>query len=171
MAYSAPPTRSSANQVISADWNTYVRDNFIALESLKRIDYVQATADVTISATTAATANTIITANAFTPDGTSVYRIEFGATEVTLTAASSCIFHLYDGSTNLGRLATVNQGAASALSVPVYASREFAPSNASHTYSIRAHRVTVNATVQGGVGGADVDFPIWMRITKITAAT
>lgn len=169
MAYTQPPTRSSANQVIAADWNTYVRDNFIAVEARKRTDYVEVTSDVTVSATTAATANTVITANAFTPDGASVYRIEFGVVEATATAASTVVFHLYDGSTNLGRVATATQGSAASFAVPIYGSREFTPTNASHTYSIRAHRVTANWTLQAGVGGADVDFPIWMRITRITS--
>ena len=167
MAYTQPPARSSANPVASADWNTYVKDNFIEVEARKETDYVEVTSSVTISATSAATANTIITGTAFTPSGSDKYRFEFGIEEVALTVVSSVIFHLYEGATNLGRLAVVTNPAAAAMSVPVYGAREFTPTNVSHTYSIRAHRVTANATATAGAGGADVAFPIWFRTTRL----
>lgn len=168
MAYTQPPSRSSANLVASADWNTYVMNNFIEVEARKETDYIEVTtASTTISATTAATANTIITGTAFTPSGSDRYRVEFGIVEVQFTVVSSCIFHLYEGATNLGRLCTYTNPAAAAWSISVYGSREYTPTNASKTLSIRAHRVTANVTVIGGAGGADVTFPIWIRTTRL----
>jgi hypothetical protein len=171
MAYNQPPTRTAGvHQVTAADWNTYVRDNFIEVEARKESNYVEVTTDVSISATSAATATTVITAGAFTPDGSTKYKIEFGITELTLAANASgnaCIFHLYENSTNLGRMHTVSNTANTTTATGIYASREFTPTNASKTYSIRAHRTNANCTAQAGSGGADVDFPIWMRITRM----
>ena len=171
MAYIQPPARSSANQIISADWNTYVKDDFIEVEARKEVDYVEATVGTSIVSTTAATANTIITANAFTPSGTDKYRIECGISELTVpfnAAGNLCVIHLYENATNLGRLAVVVCPSVTVgIDVPVTVSREFTPTNASKTYSIRAHRTNATCTAVAGVGGADVNFPIWMRITRL----
>jgi hypothetical protein len=170
MAYNAPPTRTTADPVINTDWNTYVKDNFIEVEARKRTDYVESTVSITVSATTAATATTVITGNAFTPSGSDVYRIEFGCSQVAITAnaaGNAIAFHLYDGATNLGRLDTIINGSTTGLDTGVYMSREFTPTNASHTYSIRAHRTNANCTVVHGAGGADVAFPFWLRTTRL----
>lgn len=170
MAYNQPPVRASTDPVISADWNSYVKDNFIEVEARKESDYVEVNASVTISATTAASATTIITGTTFTPDGNTKYKIEFGIEDVTLTgnaAGNACIFHLYDGATNLGRVAVLSSAGTTTLDAPVVNSREFTPSNASHTFSIRAHRTNANCTAVAGVGGADVAFPIWLRTTRM----
>lgn len=169
MAYSAPPTRTDGvHLVTAADWNTYVQANFIEVEARKESDYVEVTtATTTISATTAATANTIITGTAFTPSGADRYRVEFGIEELQFTVVSSCVFHLYEGATNLGRMAVITNPAAAALSVFVYGSRTYTPTNASKTLSIRAHRVTANVIAIAGAGGADVAFPIWLRTTRL----
>lgn len=169
MAYSVPPTRTDGvHLVTAADFNAYTRDNGIELEARKEIDYVEVTtATTTISATTAATANTIITGTAFTPSGADRYRVEFGIEELQFTGIATCIFHLYEGATNLGRMAVILNPAAAALSVPVFASRTYTPTNASKTLSIRAHRVTANVIAVAGAGGADVAFPIWLRTTRL----
>ena len=171
MAYTQPPSRSSANLVASADWNTYVMNNFIEVEARKESDYIEVTSSVTVSATTAATATTIITGTAFTPVGATRYRVEFGCEDVTVAfnaAGNSCIFHLYEGATNLGRIGTIiNPSVTVTGDWPVQLSRTYTPTNASKTLSVRAHRTNANCTVVAGSGGADVAFPIWLRTTRL----
>ena len=168
MAFTTVPTRTTADPVINTDWNTYVSANFTEVEARKESDYIEVTtASTVISATTAATANTIITGTAFTPSGADKYRVEFGCESAQATAISTIVFHLYDGATNLGRLGVITNPAAAAFEQPVFLAREYTPSNASHTFSIRAHRVTANWTIIGGAGGADVSFPIFIRTTRL----
>lgn len=171
MPFTTPPTRTDGvHTVTAADHNTYVRDNGIELDARKRVDYVESAASATVSATTAATANTILTAAAFTPSGTDAYRIEFVAAHVSVAGNAGgnfIVFHLYDGATNLGRIGVLLTTGTTQIDTPVAFSREFIPSNASHTFSIRAHRQNANCTVVHGAGGADVVFPHILRITRL----
>jgi hypothetical protein len=45
--------------------------------------------------------------------------------------------------------------------------RRMTPSNASHTYSIRASRTTANGTVNAGAGGSGNVVPSFIQITKV----
>lgn len=172
MAYTQPPTRTDGvHTVTAADFNAYTRDNFIEVEARKEIDYVENTGSVSITATTAATANTIITAGAFTPNGTDQYRIYFNCGEVFLAGnagGNSCIFHLYDGATNVGRIGNFTSVGTTSETHPVFlVSRKLTPTNASHTYSVRAHRTNANCTIVGGNGGADIAYPTVLWITRL----
>ena len=52
MAFTAVPTRTTADPVINTDWNTYVSANFTEVEARKETDYVEVqTASTPISAT------------------------------------------------------------------------------------------------------------------------
>lgn len=171
MAYTQPPTKSDGNAITAADHNTYTRDNFIEVEARKETQSVEVTADVTVSATSAATANTVITAGAFTPSGTDVYLIEFEAGDVDVpanAAGNHIIFHLYDGATNLGRLGRLGTSTANVgVQAPFCRNHRLTPTNASHTYSVRAHRTNANCTVNAGSGTADLDFPVRLRVTRL----
>ncbi len=170
MAYSTPPTLSAVDDVIYTDWNTYIRDNFTEVEARKMTDYVAVTSNTSITATTAAASNTIITATPFTPNGTDAYLIEFQAPQVTLTGnagGNACIFHLYEDSTNIGRIAYLGSAGTTTLDAPVTGHRRLIPTNASHTYSVRAHRTNANCTVVAASGGADTTFPVTLRVTRL----
>lgn len=170
MAYQVPPTKADGNPITAADHNTYLRDNFVEVEARKETQYVQVGSSVPISGTTAASATTIITAEAFTPNGTDRYRVEFGIGELSIpghASGNTCVFHLYDGAANLGRVAAVATDATTRLVIPVAGRRTLTPGNAPHTYSIRAHRGNADCTAVGGGGGADVALPIWLSITRL----
>lgn len=171
MGFTAVPNRLTTDPVVNTDWNTYVAANFTEVEARKETDYVEVTtATTTISATTAATANTIITGTTFTPDGASKYRFEFYCPDVTVGAnasGNSIIFHLYENSTNLGRIGVLSTGGTTSLDSPVFVRREFTPTNASKTYSVRAHRTNANCTINAGAGGADVLFAATLTTTRL----
>lgn len=126
-------------------------------------DYVQFTSNVSITATSAATANTVVTGNAVTYDGSTIVIIEFylvaaqaGTTDVS--------FSLWDGSTDLGRIAYVNP--ASTYN-QIKASHRLTPSAASHAYSVRGFVTGGTGTAIAGTGGAGTNMPGYIRVTKV----
>jgi hypothetical protein len=136
----------------------------------REFDYVERTASLSVTATSAATAQTFITSNAETLDGATVVLIEFfcPTAQTPSTNAASILFNLYDGSTDLGRLCQVRAPAGSnAERVPVHAARRFTPTAASHTYSVRAWVTTGTGIADAGAGGTDVLLPAFIRITRV----
>lgn len=132
------------------------------------ISYVEYTANVTISGTnpgTGGTATTIVTAGAFTPNGTDEYWIEFFSPEVQAGSADSVLIELYDGATRLGEMAIFANPATQPAS-PCLVRRKLVPTNAAHTYSIRAWRVTNNGIVVAGNGTAGNAMPGYINITS-----
>lgn len=131
------------------------------------LDYVELTSNVTVSSTAdgASGGTAIIDGNAVSYDGSTRIMVEFGFA-VTVPNGAELVVNLYDGTTDLGRMAFFsNQGSTSADST-LYARRFLTPSNASHTYHIRGWRVTSNCTVLAGAGGSATRMPAWYRITK-----
>lgn len=110
--------------------------------------YVEYTAPVTISATTEAGGNTIVTSDAIAADGTSSYWVEFYTPKAATT--DQIIFTLWDGSTVVGTIAAV----IGTTTIPVMVKRKVTPTVANHTYSVTAWRNTVNGTVNAGTGGS-----------------
>jgi hypothetical protein len=129
---------------------------------------VEFTAPVTISATTEAGANTVVTGTAVSYDGSTAIVVEFFAPYLETSATSGDIIAcwLYDGASSIGLLAMVRTPAASANRVPCHAHRRLTPSNASHTYSIRASRTSANGSVDAGAGGNGNHMPGFIRITR-----
>jgi hypothetical protein len=77
-------------------------------------------------------------------------------------------FHLFDGSTSLGYWGYTQNSVANTDDIrPIFLKRKITPSNASHTYSVRASvSSTGTGTVTAGAGGAGANTPGWIRITK-----
>jgi hypothetical protein len=129
-------------------------------------DYVQITSNVTPTATTSATANSVIDGNAVSYDGSTRIKIEFWSGSVGDTgAAQNLLFTLYDGSTELGsmgQLDSVSGGFAIAIYLVVF----LTPSNASHTYHIKAWKASGSPVIRAGNGAAGNNSPAWYRITK-----
>lgn len=137
------------------------------------VDCVTFNTDITISATTAAAANTIVTGAGFTPNGTDTYLIEFqcAAIVVGASAGAALFIVLYDngsiigaGAGTEGRIAQFNSQAAIAGVIPCHAAHRLVPSNAAHAYSIRAYRLTTNGTILGTNSATGA--PGFIRITK-----
>jgi len=125
--------------------------------------YVEFTSPVSVTATVEASADTIVSAGAFTYDGSTTVLIEFYCPKVqfgnTWTRAV-----LFDGSSAIGWMAEVRD-----TSPSVYAARQLTPSAASHTYSIRAYKdFATAATWTAGLGGAGAFMPGFIRITRVT---
>lgn len=132
-------------------------------------DYIEFTAPVAISATTEATANTVVTGSAVAYDGATAIVIEFFAPYYNQGTATNAIdLVLYDGSSSIGILSSSGADTTTAhRHGPVYASRRLTPSAASHTYSIRAFITGgANGNVQAGAGGNGNWMPGFIRITR-----
>lgn len=133
-------------------------------------DYVQKTTNTTITATTEGGADTVLTGNAVTYDGSTIVMVEWWSPQVSTPAASGGItlVALYEGATILGYF---NGPTAQAVANEAYGSQSgryrFTPSAASHTYHIKALVTTGTGTVSGGAGGTGAFLPTFMRITKV----
>ncbi len=132
------------------------------------IAHVEFTASVTVSATTAAGANDVVSSGAISFDGTSRVCIEFFSMDVATgaTAGSYVYVMLWDDATDLGRIAQSGSGGSLDIERAVLARRFLTPSNASHTYKIKAYRVNSNGTVVAGAGGVDTPLPGYIRIQR-----
>jgi hypothetical protein len=135
------------------------------------LKYVEYTAPVVITATTDATAQSVVSAGAVTFDGSTVALIQFFAPAATVdTTAAIMVGNLYDGSTDLGRLWLANYVSAGGESVqPVSVFRRLTPSAAAHTYSVRCWCTSVasgSSDVQAGAGGTATLLPGFIRITQ-----
>lgn len=132
--------------------------------------YAQRTSTASITATTEAAADTVLTADAVTFDGSTNIFVEFYAPRVDAQATSGAhvVLYLYDGSTSQG---LIWQGTNNAnvtlrfggvfIRVPVRA-----PSAAAHTYSIRASTGSGTATIAAGIGGAGQYRPAYIRVVR-----
>lgn len=131
----------------------------------QELQYTQITSNVTLSATTEATANTVITGASMVFDGTPII-IEFYTMQMQTSANGDAVVTLWDGSTDIGRLSQMialtfiqNQSA--------YVAKRITPSAGSHSFSIRGwHSVGGNALIGAGNGATGATAPAFMRITK-----
>lgn len=128
------------------------------------VSYTEFTAGVSITATTEAGANTLVTAPALAADGATSYLIEFAAPQVANQPASGLAFVLYDGATSLGFIGQASTG--TTQNPPVNLPRRLTPSAGSHTYSIRAFSGVSGASVFADTGGAGKNVPGFIQITK-----
>lgn len=131
--------------------------------------YLEFNANVVISATTEATANTIITAPGLALDGSTTVWVEFSAPyiDVAANAAGNYVrLVLFDNGVSLGILDLLSGAGAAVFDGPVTVRRRVTPGAGSHAFSIRAFRLNANSTVVGGVGGAGVDMPGYIRVTQ-----
>ncbi len=132
------------------------------------VDYVEFTSNVSITATTSATAQTVVTGGGFTADGSSNYFIEFfaPAAHPTSTAAASLNIVLFEGSTPLG-LVVLTTPAANTMNIPALLSRRLVPTNTSHTYKVAAFVSSGTGVVGAGTGsGAGATLPGFIMVTK-----
>ena len=134
-------------------------------------DYVQITSAVSITATTEGTADTVVTGSAVSYDGSTIVMVEYWFPYYTAptSAVVDTIFVLYDGASSIGfiGLYSVPSSASTQRPGPVRGIRRLTPSNASHTYSIRAYVSTGTGSVGAGAGGAGAHMPGFIRILKV----
>jgi hypothetical protein len=123
-------------------------------------DYVEQTSQLTVTATSEATAQSFIDGNSVSYDGSTRVKIEFACGSVTV-ATGVGVPILVDGSTSLGWLMQlqVSDGG-------IYAARFLVPSAGAHTYHIKAWKTAGTFVLATAAGGVGVQLPAWYRITK-----
>lgn len=137
------------------------------------LSYVEFTSNVNITATTAAAANTIVTAAALLFDGATPVQISFYAPGVITAPAdlADVLIDLWEDSTDLGRIGQItcsesDTTAGKATRIPVQVSRFITPTAGLKTYSARAYRSVGDGVVNAGAGGVDTLMPGFIRIVR-----
>lgn len=130
-------------------------------------DYVEKTTTTSITATTEGTANTIVTANAVTYDGSQIVMVEFWCPYVQPVSGVALQFTLYDGAASIG-LFFENIGGTGPGTPAHHLMRRLTPSNAAHTYSVRAFTGSGTGTIGAGAGGNGLYMPAFIRQTKVS---
>jgi hypothetical protein len=110
--------------------------------------------DVTVSSSTEATPDDVISLGAFTYTAAATVLEFYAATADVPSGALGLILELWDANTYLARILDVRSGNATTPQCPLYARYELTPSAASHTYKIRGIKVggLQNCTIRGGTG-------------------
>jgi len=123
---------------------------------------------ITVTATTEATAQTIATAPAITLDGASKIMLEgFTCAQPPPTVGQFLYLTLFDGASVLGRLVTIGTPAAATITMTLYGALRVTPTAGSHTYSLRAHVSAGTGNVFGSVAGPGANPPSFIRVVKV----
>lgn len=131
------------------------------------IGYAEFTSAVTVSATAESAPTDVVSAGSLSFDGTPVI-VEFFAIALTPASAggATVIVSLWEDSTDRGRLAFRQTGAAAAQYDPVLVRRKLTPSAGSHTLKITATAGGGDGSILAGAGGVGTNLPGYIRITK-----
>ena len=135
---------------------------------LGEIAYAEITSPVTVSATTAASANDVVSSGAVSYVAARI-KIEFFAPYITVagSAGSFTVISLWDDTTDLGLINTVGHGnGTQAMQLGVYIAVYLTPSAGSHTYQIKSWRVTANGSIETGTNNITTDMPAYIRISR-----
>jgi hypothetical protein len=152
------------------DWPATSLELAAKLDSMRVISHTEFTAPVAVSSGSAAGANTVVTAPAFTADGATPYMFEFFApTANPASAISAQLFvTLWDGAVDLGTWGWLVDpaGAPGLLAAPLMLKRRLTPAAGVHTYSVRAWQQFGAASVSGGTGGIGKTVPGYFSIVR-----
>lgn len=136
--------------------------------------YTQFTSPVSITSTSSAAADVIVTASAFTFDGATVALIEFysPAVQAPNSSAPHMYISLYEDGTHKGVLGDVTNSTATTYSFPMLGIARFVPASGSRTYSVRGYMSAGSTTQQVGAGafgsGSGTLSPGFIRVVKAT---
>jgi microcystin-dependent protein len=168
--------RDSANLGIYAGESvTFMYNGTYWVETTRNLktilDYVQITSPAAISATSQATATTLITGNAVTYDGATPIYIEAFAPSIdygTNYGATSQVHAFLDGSVLC--VLQLNQWAGAGSTGPhdsvMYALRKYTPSAGSHTFSLRGHYTGNASNLNAGTGASGAQTPAFLSIKR-----
>ncbi len=136
------------------------------------IVYAETTASVSVVSLTESASTTILAAANTAFDGTAVvvYFSTPGVSMPTNAAGDSVILSLFDGSTQVTRMAQPQTPSVTAGAILSGESQyRFTPSAGTHTYSVRAYASSTAGTPQvlAGAGGTATRRPAFLRITKV----
>lgn len=129
--------------------------------------YVEYIGIVTVSSATEATGTAIVDSGTVSYANTPII-IEFFSPWIQPAATDFIIVCLFDGATEIGRIASCQDLAASVVNFPVLARRRLTPSAGNHQYNVTAFRNSLNGTVNAGAGGTGTYLPGYIRITAAT---
>jgi hypothetical protein len=163
-----PITHTKVSGAADSGDTTLVRPSDWNAGHVIELDYVAYTAPVAASAATQAGANTVVTGNAVTYDGSTKVMIEYWAPYAYSGLNGTLYVDLWmDGSL----LATLYQAGSSSHPAMYYgailARCQRTPSAGSHTFTIKAWRITIDGSLGGGNGSPSDFVPGYMRITKV----
>lgn len=135
----------------------------------KVLSYVEKTTNTTVSATTEAAADTIVTAGAVTLDGSTQIRVSFYAPALLTGSGAATLvsFVIYQNGSSIGQASNYEISITGQLETAPYLSRILTPAANTYTYSIRAFRNVANATVFAGAGGAGNFIPLFVLVEKL----
>jgi hypothetical protein len=152
-------TRSAGYAVPATEFNKLINNfNFLA-----EVNYTAFTSPVSITATTEATANQIVTSGAITYEAVP-HMIEFFSSRYDAPAGQTMHIIVRDSTTVLGRITSVVPTA----NVTGLLAFRVTPTAASHTYNIAAHMTgAATGTIQAGAGGAGASVSGFIRISRI----
>lgn len=132
------------------------------------LDYAEVTSTVNVTSTNEASPTNVVSGTSKAYDGGPVW-VHFSATDGNTDAVAGryLIVNLWDGSTDLGRIALVqNNGAGVAEVTPINGYRRLTPSAGTHQFHVKAWCSAGAGNVQAGAGGAGTRMPAFLRITK-----
>jgi hypothetical protein len=128
--------------------------------------YAESTVAASIVATSEATANTVVTAPAFTADGATAVLVEFYAPAVSMAANGVSInVVLFQDGAAIGQIGHHYSPSATFVK-ETFGRRRLTPAAGSRTYSVRAWVNTGSGNIGGGAGGAGTDVPIFIRVRR-----
>lgn len=133
------------------------------------IGYDQITAPVNITATTQATATTVIPGTPHTFDGNPVM-FEFHApwSQADVSAGSNVWVALYEGSTWIAGFSLTTAPTNSNVYTPLHGSMRYTPSAGVHTYSVKAYAsLGTSAVIGAQPGGSGNWSPAYLRATSV----
>lgn len=130
--------------------------------------YDEFTSPVNITATSEGTADTVKACSAVTYDGSTAVYVEFWCPYAQSPAGQNVVFVLLEDSTVLGLFGiTTTDGVANPQRVPgVMLRRRRTPSNASHTYTVKAYVSGGTGVIGVGAGGSATYLPGYVRVVK-----
>lgn len=131
------------------------------------LSYVEFTATVGCTGTSAATATTVVTAGAVSFDGATKVMIEFYCPSYSASSAGvNGKIGLFEDGTNIGVAFDESVGISPAANLEaIYVARRMTPSAGTHTYSWRGWTPAGGTfSCISGAGGASTDFPGFIRI-------
>lgn len=127
----------------------------------RELGYAQFTSNVSVTATTEASANTVVSASAISFDGSTIALVEFYAARIDPGSTFTSVFLFQDGA-SLGQIGqTLTAGPS------IYVARRLTPASGSRTYSIRAAVNAGTGTIYAGAGGGSgTIMPGFILITR-----
>ena len=140
-----------------------------SLRFLKRVGQTTFTSDVSVTATTEATAQQVASLGAITYEAVP-HLLEFFSESMRPDAGAAgrtIKLVLRDSTTVIGRLGAMITPAAANMFAPVYVCYEFTPTAASHTYNVATWVSAGTGQINAGTGGADDSLQGLLRITRV----